>query len=48
MRKASPILNVITVGAGALGNVPEPFSMLVGLGISALSASAAEIQGRYR
>ena len=48
VRQASPILNVLTVGAGALGTIPEPFTMLAGIGISVLSATAAELQGRYR
>lgn len=46
--QASPVLNVITVGAGALGNIPEPFSMLAGIGVSVLSGTAADLQGRLR
>ena len=48
LRQASPILNVITVGAGALGAIPEPFTMLAAISISVLSGAAAELQGRHR
>ena len=46
--KASPTLTVLTIGAGALGNVPEPGSMLVGIGLSLMGLTAMELQSRRR
>ena len=47
-KQASPVLNVITIGAGAIGIIPEPFTLLAAISIVALSRSAAEIQSRNR
>ncbi|KAL6720077.1 hypothetical protein ACLMJK_001998 [Lecanora helva] len=46
--QASPTLVALTVGAGALGNVPEPGSMLAGLGLSLIGGTAIELQSRQR
>ncbi|TVY14994.1 hypothetical protein LARI1_G006932 [Lachnellula arida] len=46
--QASPIFNVITIGAGAIGHISEPLTITVSLSISFLSGTAAEIQSRYR
>lgn len=46
--QASPILTAITLGAGSLGQIPEPGSMLLGLGVTMLSGAAENLQQRYR
>ena len=46
--QASPIFNVISVGAGAIGHISEPFTIAVSISISVLAGTAAEIQSRYR
>ncbi|KAE8441997.1 hypothetical protein EG329_003933 [Mollisiaceae sp. DMI_Dod_QoI] len=46
--QASPVLNVITMGAGAIGHIHEPITIAISATISTLSGTAAEIQSRYR
>ena len=39
---------VVTVGAGVLATAPEPGAMALGIGLTALSAKAMDMQSRKR
>ncbi|KUJ10558.1 uncharacterized protein LY89DRAFT_740267 [Mollisia scopiformis] len=46
--QASPVFNVITMGAGAISRIHEPHMKALSMAISVLSGTAADIQSRYR